>query len=403
MTKQRSYFSIRVQNGESVIQGKFWELKRDDQAKPPRCTLCSSDDAEYYATARGKKRRTEKQKQEYLTGLYQAKLLELEQEKPELVKSESFSVLAAKWLDHVREFRSAETAKIYSQSVRHYLDAAGDHPIEAFDHDFNTKFLRLLKSKESKRGGTLSVASQIKHIKAIQIFFGWAYRRDYLSRPIHLDKPQATKRPPEVYSISDLARLDEHILEQFRQSKQQRYKSLIWNHYRALQLATNLLLREGAIWSLKLENIDLNRRVIRIRHNPELKWRNKKGKEVDKPINADLFEFLTVDLEKRGKDERYYLDNGVGNLCYKNPGELSRAFGRYRDNLNLPERIKPMHGIRGAMITHLLASGVNIALVKELADHESIVTTESYANAKHFSAQQAVDMITLKDTLGTHN
>ena len=60
-------------------------------------------------------------------------------------------------------------------------------------------------------------------------------------------------------------------------SKKSEYNYYL-NLMRSFKLATNLILRLGAIWSLKLQHIDLENRVIKIRANKDLDWSNKKFK-----------------------------------------------------------------------------------------------------------------------------
>jgi integrase len=71
------------------------------------------------------------------------------------------------------------------------------------------------------------------------------------------------------------------------------------NLYRSFMLATNCLMRVGAIYALPLDAIDLEARVIRVRDVPELGWKNKGSKWPNKPISQRLYEFLKEDLANR--------------------------------------------------------------------------------------------------------
>ena len=400
MPRVRKYFTSRTTaNGIKIWQGQFWDLMNKGDKKPPRVDLCPDEELINIHGSRATRKRSEKEKANYLTQLYNEKLELLTEEKKarelEQAKRGSSPMIREvmqKWLDHVAIFRSKTTAKLYLNSVNHYIEGIGDHPIGEFEYDFNTKLLIHLKKQVTPQGNFFSVSNQIRHLKAIQIFFNWAYRKDYIQRPIRLDKPQAEIKDPAVFTMDDVQKLEDYILKRMENEPNKRHRRNLKNHHRFLKMAMATVLRRGAIWSLKLDHIDLKKRIIQIRNNSELDWKNKKNKQVDKPINEDLLEYLEVDLSMRDPVERYYLDDGTGQPCYKDPVALSKSFGRHCRELGLSE-IKPLHGIRATMITELINQGVDLAIVKDLVDHESIVTTESYVNSKRITSKNVVESL----------
>jgi len=383
MARERDFLVRRTNaQGVVIVQGQFW---LGDSPRSVRRDLCPLADAQRMPSGR---KRPDHTVESYLMGLYQTKLAELKAEAERKPKSLCVSAVMQLWLDHVTQLRNPTTAVFYAESVNHYIAACGDHAVDDYQHANNIKLAIYLKTMPNLRGGGYSVASQRKHFRHLQAFFNWAHQAEYISRRIKLTGPQAQRRDLEVYSIAELAQLGQHILAKAKAEPHARRRRNKLNDHRAFILAVHTLLREGAIWSLRLDHIDLARRVIRIRHNPELGWTNKKGKEVDKPINDGLLPYLLADLAARPPQERYFLDDGHGQPGYKHPQELSRSFRRYRDELGLPP-YKPFHGIRGAMITHLLNSGVDLKSAKELADHESITTTAGYASTRRLQVAQA--------------
>ena len=267
-------------SGGKVFFGRFWDLIDDNQKQPPRFDLCTVSEAE----VKGKDRDI------FLAGLYQQKLNGLKAEKAKEAQKRFDSTLIAtvmqKWLDSVASLRSQDTAKYYLQSVNHYIRCVGDHRIEDFSHEFNNSFVEYLKGQKNKKGGVYSTATQIRHIRAIQTFFNWAYKKEYVSRIIKLDKPIAEKREIEIFRMDDLKELEELIKNKIKATGHPTRRRYYLNHLRTFYLSIYTIMRRSAIWSLTLDRIDLKNRIIRIRNNKELNWFNKKNKQVDKPIKS---------------------------------------------------------------------------------------------------------------------
>lgn len=324
-------------------------------------------------------------------------LVEWKKEQAEKALSEEsgtpVSEVMAKWLKNVGTYRSKETVKVYQVSVGHYLKSAGDHAIEKYNKEYNRKFLVFLQGLKTVKGNPYTDTTIRRHIHQIQIFYNRAYREEEIDKQVKLQKPSLPKKDPVIFDTGDLSQLSKYIEERYRQEKHPTRKRNLKNHLRALYMATYTIMRRGAIWALKLENIDLEKRIIKIRHNPELNWKNKKNKEPNKPISDQLFQFLLEDLRDRSSEERYYLDNGKGMPCYHDPRQLTKAFSWHCKALGFPDGVKPLHGIRATGITELLASGVDIRTVKDLADHESIATTDGYVNSKKVRLKGAVENI----------
>ena len=77
-------------------------------------------------------------------------------------------------------------------------------------------------------------------------------------------------------------------------------------------------------------------------------------------------------------DEHWLLDNGAGELAFKHPGELIRAFSRHFAALGINTDAKVIHGFRAKYISSLWESGVDLQTVQELAGHSSPLITAVY-------------------------
>jgi integrase len=311
-------------------------------------------------------------------------------------KNMSFSDAADNWLKHVGVVNSEVTVARYAQTIRLYLSTVGDHRLRDFSREHNIRFFdELAKVKAVNRGDrTISAATQNMHMRQLAVFLGWANDNEMIDKLPRLKKAQPKVKEMEVFSLQHLEQLKKWLLSNIESSAQGRPAVNARNLYRAFMLATNALLRKGAIGSLPLSGIDLYAKLVRIRDVPELGWKNKANRWPNKPMNNRLYEFLRDDLAARDPAERWYLDDGRGNPWYADPSHISKAMTRACKAAGLPGGVKPFHwGMRAALITWLLNNGESPQKVQQLADHASVTTTMRYFNTREASQQEAVDRL----------
>ncbi|MEH6649958.1 MAG: site-specific integrase [Motiliproteus sp.] len=299
------------------------------------------------------------------------------------------------WLEEVEVTNSAATRQTYAKTLSYYLEGVGDHKLRDFDRSHNIKFLKYLGTVVYQ-GRPMAESTKNCHIRQLGVFLRWAHDHEIIDRVWSLKKPKVPKKDMETYSIEELTRLREHILDQVAHAQaddDERQTRHMRNMYRAFMLATLSLLRLGPIWALRLDSIDLDKRLIRIQDNIELGWVNKKNKWPLKPINNKLAEFLKEDLAARDPSEVYYLDNGRGFPWYADRSAISKLAGKMCSECDLP-KLKPFHwGMRATMITALLQQGVDPIQVQQLADHDDLSTTMLYKDSRRISQKGAADAL----------
>jgi len=306
------------------------------------------------------------------------------------------SEAAKLWHEHLLVTNAAKTVKNYMKTMDLYVTHVGDHRLRDFCRAHNIEFLEKLQQIPSNkhRGEYLSVNTQHMYIRQLNNFLRWAYDNEYLDKLHRLKKPKLPEKDMEVFSVSQLQTLKKHLLTNLDQSEPGRKEVNARNLHRSFMLATNCLMRIGAIWALPLDAIDLEARVIRVRDIPELNWKNKGSKWPNKPISNRLYEFLKEDLTNRSPKERWFLDNGYGRPWYSEAGKVSTAMSKEVKAAGLPDGVKPFHwGMRAAMITWLLNDGESPQKVQQLADHADIQTTMKYYNTREASQRDAVERL----------
>src|SRR3989339_1983950 len=283
------------------------------------------------------------------------------------------SQAVALWLTELGCARSPSTVKDYTGSVQRYFSAVGDHPLEGFQVDFGARFMAYLNDLG------LELRTVYKHLSNLQCFFNWAFRNNLTSVQVRLPRPIKTKKEPRIYTQSQLREIDAFLLDQSRLAISERFKALRHNQLRAFRMAVYTAMRGGEIWSLRLENIRLDTQVILLRDVPWIGFRVKGKREERIPIAPALGKFLETDLASRQPKEQWFLDDGQGKLAYTSETHLARPFSEINRALGI-DGVKPLHGIRASVITHLLELANEITLVQKLARHTLITTTKGSQN-----------------------
>jgi len=291
------------------------------------------------------------------------------------------------WSEEIAIHLSKVTIRDYRKSVDLYLDAVGNHTLREFSKQHSNCFIRHLQSLYT------NTTTQNRHVRHFRVFINWAIDEEIIVKRIKIKSPPVKKKDMETFSLAHLAKLKNSLTTNLDEAESPSEERVYKNLLRAYTLATATLLRIGAIWSLKLENIDMDERIIRIKDNPELKWQNKQHKNPNKPISDKLYDFLSEDLTTRSPNERYFLDRGCGFSWLRDCGNVSRYMSRYCQKIGLPA-LKPFHwGMRATLITSLLNKGVPPHEVQQLADHSNIKTTMLYYNSRTANQYKTVNKL----------
>ena len=301
----------------------------------------------------------------------------------------------ALWLKTMPD-NDEKTKKDYKKTIDHYIKAKGNHVLNDFDVIAYAEFVTYLKTEVLYRRKPLADATVNKHTRQFRAFINWAYEAEIITQLPKLKMPKSPEKDMDTYTISDLHLIKSHIETQLAIAKASGKSGDICRMKNALRvwwLATYSIMRLGAMWALKLENIDLKRGTIRITDNDELGWVNKRKKWPIKPISKKLMAFLEEDMKSRNNKERYYLDKGNGEPWYKQNGDITRLIRKFCRDCGLPDIKALHHGFRATMITQLLLDGENLVTVQKLADHSDINTTRKYLDSRRVEQEKATNRI----------
>lgn len=148
-------------------------------------------------------------------------------------------------------------------------------------------------------------------------------------------------------------------------------------------------MRKGELLNLEWNDIDFNRRKIKIRAKEQ--W-HPKTSEREMPISNSLLSLLTELKKKRRKDTDLVFHNGDGKLIPKN--KLRKQLMRITKKCGFPDVTK-LHSLRHTFASQLVMAGVDLPTVKKLMGHANIETTMIYAHLAPDHLVDAVDKLDL--------
>jgi integrase len=141
-------------------------------------------------------------------------------------------------------------------------------------------------------------------------------------------------------------------------------------------------MRRGEILNLRWNDVDFKSRMVTVRNTKSRKYRMI-------PMNKELTETLR-EIKIWGSDAGYVFAHNDG----KPLGSIRTAF----DNLRRKLRTEGVphfrfHDLRHTFASHLVMSGADLVLVKELLGHSSITMTMRYSHLSEEHKRAAVEAL----------
>jgi len=144
-----------------------------------------------------------------------------------------------------------------------------------------------------------------------------------------------------------------------------------------------LSMRKSEILSIKVENIDLQRRVIYI---PQAKAGAR-----EQPITKNLSEYLAEYLKTADADQEWLLPSPRSRCGHIKWPEY--AFREVVKAAGLdPKQIVP-HTLRHTAITHLVQAGVDLPTVQRISGHKTLQMVARYSHQNGEHIQSAMDVL----------
>ena len=247
----------------------------------------------------------------------------------------------------VRKRYSYKTVKAYMRFNEELLRFIGKEAEDVDNGDVSRYMSHLVENRK------VSASTLNQAVNAIRFLYG-----RILGRTFNFDdlRPRREKRLPVVLGRDEVAR----ILDVIDNPK----------HKAILTLTYAAGLRVGEVVRLRVEDIDVERRLLHIRGG--------KGRKDRQTLLADVALDCLEAYMLRYEPERYLFPGGNGKPRI-HIRSVQHVFERAKRKSGIRKRAT-VHSLRHSFATHLLEDGVDLRYIQELLGHSSSKTTEIYTH-----------------------
>jgi site-specific recombinase XerD len=272
------------------------------------------------------------------------------------------------------------TCKAYERDVRACIEFLRSQGVSALVEVRTSDLRRFLADEATHRPAP---SSQARSVAALRCFFRFCVESDYLERnPAHmLRTPKKREALPDVLDRAELSRLldvpgKEGVWARVHAGKLERDRLL-------LALFAYGGLRRSELLGLDWDDVDLDRRLIRVRHA-------KGGRQRVVPIHPGLVPPFVAYAVTRTPTGDPALFVGVHGRRLS-PTILTATFRRYTDAAGVAKRkrITP-HTLRHVFATELLSAGANLRQIQELLGHKHLDSTQRYTRVNAHQLRGAI-------------
>jgi integrase/recombinase XerC len=247
--------------------------------------------------------------------------------------------------------------------------------------DVRTRDLRAFLVDQAVRRPAPS--SQAQTVVAVRCFFRFCLESDYLGR----DPAKVLRTPTKRETLPDV--LDRKELSRLLQAPG---KPGVWTRVHAGKIERDRLLlalfaysglRRAEIIGLDVDDVDLERRLIRVR-------RAKGGNERFVPIHPGLVPlFYAYAATRRDSSEPALFLGVYGKRLSANL--MALTFRRYVTAAGVSKRNRiTLHTLRHVFATELLGAGANIRQIQELLGHKHLDSTQRYTRVNAHQLHGAI-------------
>jgi len=280
--------------------------------------------------------------------------------------SGSSNWLLDSFLEHLEWERnlSPPTLRAYRREIRKFIDFAGSELDLRLPQDVSLVAVRAyLAHLHSQHLAPSSIA---RALASIRTYFRFLVAENTLvaSPAEAVPYPRGIQRAPEVagrYAI-------EELLEGFPDTAVGRRDRA------AVELLYAAGLRVGELVALNLEDLNLDRRLARVRG----KGRKERLVPFGRPAASAIAAYLPARTRwRRGiaaEDNPLFVNQRGGRLSDRSIRRIIDEGVRRTADLN---HLHP-HALRHAFATHLLEAGMDLRVIQELLGHSSLATTQIY-------------------------
>lgn len=276
-----------------------------------------------------------------------------------------------KFLDYILRQKkySLNTYKNYEIDIMEFFSYLKEEKKDYKDvsYDFIKGYLMVLYNRKLSRS-TIS-----RKLSALRSFYKYLFNQDIINtNPFdYVSTPKKEKKLPNYLGVIELETI--FNIPDLNTSLGQRNRLIL-----ELLYATGI--RVGELVNIKLNDIDLNRKEIRILGKGNKERIDLFGEYCLDYINLFINDGRTKIINKNNSSCDYLIINNRGNKI------TTRAVEQIINDIvkkaSIKKHVSP-HMLRHSFATHLLNNGCDILTVKELLGHESLESTQIYTHVSN--------------------
>ncbi len=293
----------------------------------------------------------------------------------EIIKKErniSFKELSDNWLKSKKISIKESTYYHYIYFLNKYILPTMENVKlkELEDYNYNNFIIKLAEDLSAK-----TIRDLICILKSILYYANEEYKLNINIKKIK--SPKLVKNKVVIFSNREKGRLENYCI------KENSLKSI------GIIICLNTGLRVGELCALQWKNIDLDRRILFVKHTVQRVYDDEKKKtrivmDLPKtassirevPISNKLFDILKLH-KKKYKDENFFLSGESDKIIEP------RNYEKYYKQVLKKCKIKSykMHTLRHYFATNCINVGMDIKSLSEILGHSSVeVTLEKYVH-----------------------
>lgn len=242
---------------------------------------------------------------------------------------------------------SAKTIKAYCGQTERFMNYMAERSAE-----FNRQSLQQYTYSLLKRG--LSPAHVNQAISAVKFYLRTV--RGIYEADVDYVRPKKEEKLSNVLSQKEVLRL-------FAAVKNLKHKAILYLTYSSG-------LRVGEVVRLQIQDIDADRKTLRVRQG--------KGKKDRDTLLSDT----ALDVLRQYYSEfqpRNWLFEGQDHRKHLTERSVQKVFEKALVTANITKNVS-VHSLRHSFATHLLEGGTDLRYIQELLGHKSSRTTERYTH-----------------------
>jgi site-specific recombinase XerD len=272
------------------------------------------------------------------------------------------------------------TCAAYERDVSACLDYLQGQGIRDLG-DVKVTHLRAFLAGEQKRRP--AVSSQARTTAALKCFFRFLVEEERIVRDpaLPLRTPKKRETLPDTLSLGELEQLlaqpaREELWERHFPGKPERDRLL-------LALMAYAGLRRGELVGLDWDDVDLSRRLLRVR-------KAKGGRQRTVPIHSALALLFAEYYATRVPltDQAVFVGVQGNRLHYTQLGQTFRHYVNAA-GINERKRVTP-HTLRHVFASELLRAGANLRQIQELLGHKHLDSTQRYTRVNAHELRGAI-------------